>query len=209
MSQDRRFGYLNQRKIIYRQNPITDIPSQVFKWGSYYKDGTYQCYELFRSKAKITTYKSLKWHLLVIWYLNPNFNLKKFTEVASYICDKENGFIQFYVPLLILEKIIVEVSTADLDQPPKNKLRKIIFKDNCTLSLREKLRIVGHIIGKTKKVNESDIYESMLFINETHRKITISNLSKALGCSTRTIYRTMSDNLKKEKMLLNKEYEKI
>ena len=209
MSQDRRFGYLNQRKIIYRQNPITDIPSQVFKWGSYYEDGTYQCYELFRSKAKITTYKSLKWHLLVIWYLNPNFNLKKFTEVASYICDKENGFIQFYVPLLILEKIIVEVSTADLDQPPKNKLRKIIFKDNCTLSLREKLRIVGHIIGKTKKVNESDIYESMLFINETHRKITISNLSKALGCSTRTIYRTMSDNLKKEKMLLNKEYEKI
>ena len=111
--------------------------------------------------------------------------------------------------MLILEKIIVEVSTADLDQPPKNKLRKIIFKDNCTLSLREKLRIVGHIIGKTKKVNESDIYESMLFINETHRKITISNLSKALGCSTRTIYRTMSDNLKKEKMLLNKEYEKI
>jgi|TARA_R110002072_G_scaffold35648_1_gene105276 hypothetical protein len=209
MSQDRRFGYLNQRKIIYRQNPITDIPSQVFKWGSYYEDGTYQCYELFRSKAKITTYKSLKWHLLVIWYLNPSFNLKKFTEVASYICDKENGFIQFYVPLLILEKIIVEVSTADLDQPPKNKLRKIIFKDNCTLSLREKLRIVGHIIGKTKKVNESDIYESMLFINETHRKITISNLSKALGCSTRTIYRTMSDNLKKEKMLLNKEYEKI
>jgi hypothetical protein len=141
--------------------------------------------------------------------LNPKLNLKNFTEVASYICNKENGFVQFYVPSLILEKIIVEVNTADLDKPPKNKLRKIIFKDNCILSLQEKLKIVGHIIGKTKKITESDIYESMLFINESNRKITILNLSKALDCSTRTIYRTMSNNLKKEKMLLNEQHEKI
>ncbi len=209
MSYDRRFGYLTQRKIIYRQNPTTDKPSQVFEWGVYYNKGTYQCYELFRSKAKITTYRSLKWHLLVIWYLNPQLDLKNFTEIASYLCNKENGFVQFYVPSLILEKIIVEVNTADLDKPPKNKLRKIIFKDNCTLSLQEKLRIVGHIIGKTKKITESDIYESMLFINESNRKITILNLSKALHCSTRTIYRTMSNNLKKEKMVLNEQHEKI
>ena len=101
------------------------------------------------------------------------------------------------------------MNTADLEKPPKNKLRKIIFNDNCTLSLQEKLKIVGHIIGKTKKISESDIYDSMLFINESNRKITISNLSKALGCSTRTIYRTMSKNLKEEKMLLNEQHEKI
>ncbi len=209
MSYDRRFGYLNQRKIIYRQTPITDKPSHVYDWGYYYENGTYQCYELFRSKAKITTYKSLKWHLLVIWYLNPQLDLKGFTEIASYLCKKENGFVQFYVPLLVLENIITEVNTADLERPPKNKLRKIIFKENCTLSLQEKLKIVGHIVGKTKKITKSDIYESMLFINDSNRKITISNLSKVLNCSTRTIYRTMDNKLKKEKMLLNEQHEKI
>ena len=128
MSYDRRFGYLNQRKIIYRQTPITDKPSHVYDWGYYYENGTYQCYELFRSKAKITTYKSLKWHLLVIWYLNPQLDLKDFTEIASYLCKKENGFVQFYVPLLVLENIITEVNTADLERPPKNKLRKELLK---------------------------------------------------------------------------------
>ena len=32
----------------------------------YYEDGTHECYELFRSSAKITTYKIFKWHLLVL-----------------------------------------------------------------------------------------------------------------------------------------------
>ena len=30
-----------------------------------YEDGTHECYQLFRSRAKVTTYKSLKWHMLV------------------------------------------------------------------------------------------------------------------------------------------------
>ena len=46
----------------------------------FYEDGTYECYELFRSKAKINTYKSLKWHLLVLWYLNPDLNRKNFKQ---------------------------------------------------------------------------------------------------------------------------------
>ena len=66
----RRLEYLHRNRIIYRRHPIYDKPNQVFTWGDFYQDGTYECYELFRSKAKITTYRSLKWHLLVLWYLN-------------------------------------------------------------------------------------------------------------------------------------------
>ena len=66
----RKLDYLNQRRIIYRRYPLDDKPTEVYDWGWYYEHGTHQCYELFRSKAKITTYKSLKWHLLVLWYLN-------------------------------------------------------------------------------------------------------------------------------------------
>ena len=55
---ERNMRYLQSNKIIYRRDPITDKPSQVYAWGKFYEDGTHECYELFRSKAKITTYKS-------------------------------------------------------------------------------------------------------------------------------------------------------
>ena len=55
--------YLIQRRIVYRRSPINDMPTEVYGWGEYYADGTYECYELFKSKAKITSFKSLKWHV--------------------------------------------------------------------------------------------------------------------------------------------------
>jgi len=58
--------WLNNNRIVYRAYPTTDVPTTTYDWGWYYEHGTYQCYELFRSKAKINTYKSLKWHLLVL-----------------------------------------------------------------------------------------------------------------------------------------------
>ena len=111
-------------------------------WGYYYKHGTHQCYTLFRSKAKITTYKSLKWHLLVLWYLNPQLSPDKFEELAWIIAEKSNGFATFTMPEQLLKTMIYEISMMDLEQPPKNKLRKVIFKDNTGLSKTEKLSIV-------------------------------------------------------------------
>ena len=59
----RHLYYLHQKQIIYRRNPITDEPTAGYNWGVYFEEGTYEYYDLFRSKAKINTYKSLKWHL--------------------------------------------------------------------------------------------------------------------------------------------------
>ena len=42
-------------------------------------------YELFRTRAKITTYKSLKWHLLVLWYLNPQLDQDRFEYIARHL----------------------------------------------------------------------------------------------------------------------------
>ena len=50
----RNLDHLHRRKIIYRSFPTTDKPSKVFQWGYFYEEGTYECYDLFRSKAKIT-----------------------------------------------------------------------------------------------------------------------------------------------------------
>ena len=70
MSQDRNIKWLNDRRIVYRRDPDTDKPTIDTKKYRYYEDGTHQCYHLFNSKAKITTYRSLKWHMLVLYYLN-------------------------------------------------------------------------------------------------------------------------------------------
>ena len=130
----RNLEYLNKRRIIYRQSPLTDVPTETFDWGNYYATGTYQCYELFRSKAKITTYKSLKWHLLVLWYLNHDLDQDDFDALVRYICNKRNGFITFTINEQHLRSMVYDVSMIDLDESPKNKLRKIIFKEHSGLT---------------------------------------------------------------------------
>ncbi len=203
MSYDRNTKYLNDRRIIYRTIP-QDKPTKVYKWGLYYKQGTYQCYDLFRSKAKINTYKSLKWHLLVLWYLNPDLNPDQFKQLAYVISNKVNGFTTFTISDNILEKILHDVYMSDLEEPPSNRLRKIIFDPMCGLSAEEKLKIVGQLSGRASKVDNGLIYQCMLDINDMGNKITISNLAELLKCSSRTIHRNIDEELKREKELLNK-----
>ena len=198
----RNLEYLHRNKIIYRRHPISDEPDQVFDWGEFYENGTYECYELFRSKAKITTYKSLKWHLLVLLYLN-DIDTEKFIELALFISDKHNNFITFNIPPDLLDRVINEVIQYDKTRPPKNRLRKVIFKDGCGLEVSEKLSIVGSLIGRTK-IDKGLIYDGMLEINHNDELITISKLAKFCNCSTRTIHRNMDKPLKNEKQYMNK-----
>ena len=204
----RNLEYLNKHRIVYRRMPVKDKPTQENECYMFYEDGTYECYELFRSKAKINTYKSLKWHLLVIWYLNPQLDQDRFEDIANVIANKDHGFITFTIPSQLLKRIIYEVSMCDLEEPPKNKLRKVIFKPT-TLSKEEKLRIVGSLIGRSKKFHGDDIYDIMLMLNHGGWNVTIARLARGLECSTRTVHRNMTEELRKEIKLLNKQNEKV
>jgi len=202
---NRNMRYLHDNKIFYRRYPINDKPTEKYNWGWFYEEGTHECYELFRSKAKITTYKSLKWHLLVLWYLNPQLTQDKFVELSKIIANEKNGFVAFKISNQTLEQIIYDVSISDLERPPNNKARKVIFKDNTGLTVNEKLSIVGQLIGRNKKATAEDIYDAMLYINDLNKKITIKEIANALNVTTRTIYRNITDELKREKELLNNE----
>ena len=204
MSQ-RNLKYLNTNRIVYRRLPLTDKPTEETDIYMYYQNGTHECYELFRSSAKITTYKSLKWHLLVLWYLNPQLDQDQFMRLAEVIAHKPNGFISFAIHSDLLRKIVYEVSMLDLDAPPKNKLRKVIFKPFTRTSKEDKLRIVGRLIGRSIKVCADDIYEVMIDLNDMGKKITIGRIAGLLDCSSRTIHRNMCTQLKREKELLNKQ----
>ena len=204
-SMERRFDYLIHKRVIWRREPVTDIPDIETDKYMFYKNGTYQCYNLFRSKAKITTYRSLKWHMLVLWYLNPDWNKHEAMDIAMYITDKQNGFVTFNINRWNVARLIDDLSVVDLEHPPTNKLRKIIFKWNCGLTKSEKLSIVGKLIGKMNGIDKSDIYEAMTQINYEGYKIIISKLAKMLNVTIRTIYRHMNDELKQEKERLNEE----
>ena len=204
----RAMKYLNNKRIVYRRYS-SDDPTASYDWGWYYAEGTYGYYSLFNTKAKINTYRSLKWHLLVLWYLNPDMDKTQFTELASVITHKPNGFTTFNLSANMLKEIINDVYLQDLEQPPKNKLRKIVFKDGCGLDVKQKLSIVGKIIGRKNMIDEEAIYQCMLDLNDMGKKITIGRIAGLLDCSSRTIHRNMSDELKKEKDLLNIENEKI
>jgi hypothetical protein len=89
--------------------------------------------------------------------------------------------------------------------PPKNKKRKVIFKDFSGLTPEQKMSIVGTLIGRSKRVDDEAIYQCMLDLNDFGKKITIGRIAGLLNCSSRTIHRNMHEDLKKEKDYLNQQ----
>jgi len=203
MSHERNMKWLNDRRVNYRCNPVNDTPTIDTALYSYYEDGTYECYHLFRSKAKITTYKSLKWHFYVLYYLNQDKGLLP-THVYEFIANKENGFVTFFISDKKLQAMIDDVFKTG-GEPPVNKKRKIIFKDYSGLTPSEKMSIVGKLIGRSSRVDGEAIYQCMLDLNDMGKTITWGRVAGLLNCSTRTIQRNINDTLKKEKAILNEE----
>ena len=204
MSYRRKIEWLNNKHIYYRQDPINDKPTFSTDTYDYYENGTHEYYNLFNIQSKITTYKSLKWHMLVLHYLNhERFAFDSIINLYKFIANKENGFVTFFIKSRILDDMIQDVINQGGD-PPKNRARKIIFKDYNGLSFNEKMKVVGQLSGR-QKLDKESIYQTMLDLNEFGKPITNSRLAGLLDCSVRTIQRHMCAELKREKEILNEE----
>ena len=204
MSYRRKIEWLNNKHIYYRQDPINDKPTFSTDTYDYYENGTHEYYNLFNTQSKITTYKSLKWHMLVLHYLNhERFAFDSIINLYKFIANKENGFVTFFIKSIILDNMIQDVINQGGD-PPKNRARKIIFKDYNGLSFNEKMKVVGQLSGR-QKLDKESIYQTMLDLNEFGKPITNGRLAGLLDCSIRTIQRHMCADLKREKEILNEE----
>ena len=197
----RKLEYLNDNRIIYKRSPINDEPTYSTEHFDYYEDGTHEHYHLFNSKSKITSYRSLTWHSLVLCYLN-RWDMQKHVRIIRFICDKRNGFVTFKLAENSIEQVIQQTFWGGV-YAPKNKARKIIFKDYCKLDFNEKMKIVGTLLGRQKLIHTEDIYECMLNLNDEGKKITWTEVAKLLSCSVRTIQRALTPELKQEKQILN------
>ena len=153
-----------------------------------------------------------------IEYLNDNRIIYKKDPVNDeptysneYYSYYEDGTHEYYHLFNSNSKITDEISISNIIKntfwkgiyTPKNRLRKIIFKDFCPLSFDEKMKIVGELVGKQKVIYEEDIYQCMIDLNELNKKITWDKVAKLLNCSTRTIHRNINKELKTEKIILN------
>tara|TARA_Y100000356_G_scaffold57701_1_gene46765 strand:+ start:182 stop:826 length:645 start_codon:yes stop_codon:yes gene_type:complete len=210
MSYERNIKWLNDRRVNYRQEPINDEPTFSNDHYSYYANGTYEYYNLFYTPSKITTYKSLKWHMLVLYYLNidgvdgDDVSLEDDMRcIFKFIANKENGFVTFFIKSSVLDDMIQNVFNQGGDAP-KNRARKIIFKDYNGLSFNEKMKVVGQLSGR-QKLDKEKIYDTMLHLNDFGKPITNGRLAGLLDCSIRTIQRHMCADLKREKQRLNEE----
>ena len=204
MSYRRKIEWLNNKHVYYRQDPINDKPTFSTDTYDYYENGTHEYYNLFNTQSKITTYKSLKWHMLVLHYLNhERFAFDSIINLYKFIANKENGFVTFFIKSIVLDSMIQDVINQGGD-PPKNRARKIIFKDYNGLSFNEKMKVVGQLSGR-QKLDKESIYQTMLDLNEFGKPITNSRLAGLLDCSVRTIQRHMCAELKREKEILNEE----
>ena len=204
MSYRRKIEWLNNKHVYYRQDPINDKPTFSTDTYDYYENGTHEYYNLFNTQSKITTYKSLKWHMLVLHYLNhERFAFDSIINLYKFIANKENGFVTFFIKSIILDNMIKDVINQGGD-PPKNRARKIIFKDYNGLSFNEKMKVVGQLSGR-QKLDKESIYQTMLDLNEFGKPITNGRLAGLLDCSIRTIQRHMCADLKREKEILNEE----
>ena len=201
----RNIDYLHRKRFQYKKEPTTDVPTKKYYWGAYYEEGTHQDDNLFYGSAKITTYKSLIWHIMVLRYINIDWNEDDFRKIIYFIAEIKNGFVTFEIKKSYLDRYIDQALSNDFSLKPRNKKKTIVFKDGTGLSRKEKLKIVGEVVGRSKIVDNESIYECMLEINKDKRKITISNIAKILNCSTRTIHRTMDTELKTERDILNEE----
>ena len=203
MSHERNIQWLNDRRVNYRRDPIIDIPDIDNESYMYFANGTHEYYRLFYTPSKITTYKSLKWHMLVLYYLNPDIPMMDISSVFKFIANKENGFVTFFIKNNILESMIQDVLNQGGDAPV-NRKRKIIFKDYSGLSFDEKMKVVGQLSGR-QKLDKEKIYDTMLYLNDYGKPITNGRLAGLLDCSVRTIQRHMCADLKQEKQRLNEE----
>ena len=123
-------------------------------------------------------------------------------RIVRFICDKSNGFITFKIGEASIENII-ESTFYGGAYAPRNKARKIIFKDFCGLDFKSKMQIVGQLLGRSSLIDEESVYQAMLDLNHDGKKITWSRIAGLLNCSVRTVLRNINEELKHEKKLLN------
>lgn len=201
------FTYLHNQRIIYSKYPDA-VASKEYDWGWYYENPVSGYYRVLWKDIKICYIGHLKYIMHSLSYLNQGISYGDFAGACLYISNSTNGFLHdnfTYSSNKLLE--MIDEAYYREQHPPQTRPRRIVFKVNSGLTSQEKMAIAGKLI-KNKRFTQEKIYNAMLIINETDY-ITNRKLASLIGCTVRTVQRNMSIELKEERKILNKQYEKV
>ena len=156
---------------------------EVYK---YYPEGK-KTYKLFGYRYTIVSINQLMYHYCVIRYLNPNITMNTFEYVCKLIA------INSLVSKDYIDDMIIDA--YELDDVPKPDIKKYIFNPKYKLNASERMSIIkGH---DANEITDEDIYEAIGSLQKSGIKVSASRIATYLDVSRTTLYKYMSDVLKK------------
>lgn len=159
-------------------------------------------FDLINIDHRVVSFNQLKYYAEVFFYLNPDISYEIIRGLFRWLGDRENGrSIRTY------SKARVDDMIEDVYQHPKvpycRRMRKVVFNPEIIISVEEKLSIVAQMVSKGLTFTENDLRMAIENLSNARLIITHDALSEYLMCSTKTIHRLMTVELKNKIKLEN------
>lgn len=152
-------------------------------------------FDLLNIDHRVVSFNQLKYYAEVFFYLNSDISYDLFRGLFRWLGDRENGrSIRTY------SKARVDDMIEDVYNNPKvpycRRMRRVVFNPEVIMSVGEKLSIVAQIVSKGFTFTENDLRIAIDHMSHSRMIITYDALSEQLMCSTKTINRLMTTELK-------------
>lgn len=165
-------------------------------------------FDLNNVDHRVSSFNQLKYYAEVFLYLNPDISYDIFRGLFRWLGDRENGrSIRTY------SKARVDDMIQDVYHNPKEpycrRMRRVVFNPESIMSTSEKLSIVAQIVSKGLTFTEKDLIDAIEHMAQARIIINYERLANTLMCSTKTVNRLMTteikDQIKKENIKIKRE----
>jgi hypothetical protein len=167
----------------YEKDRIIMQTPFIFKGKEYlhYPDGV-KFFSLYRTTRRINTFAELEYIAEKFIWLNEDFNIDKMKIHFNLLSERQNGHIIRTYGQNRVENMVQKVFDRK-KEPYCPKLRKIIFNPMKIIEKKEKMRIVGMLVGRKSRPTNDQINDAIedLWLDKT--KITVSSVAKRLNKS--------------------------
>ncbi len=139
-------------------------------------------YSLYRTTRRINTFAELEYIAEKFIWLNEDFDLDKMKIHFNLLSDRQNGHIIRTYGQTRVENMVEKVHD-NKKEPYCPKLRKIIFNPFKIIDKKEKMRIVGTLVGRKNRPSSEQISEAIEDLWFDKVKITTTSVAKHLNKS--------------------------
>lgn len=153
-------------------------------------------YDIRECYARIATFDQLEYYAEVFFYLNPDIDVNLLTGIFQWIGNRENGkTVRTYGKQRISQ--MIEGVYQKATTPWCRRMRRVIFNPDRYIPAEEKMSVTAQIVGRGVFYTESDLMQTIQYMNKSRMIATQESIASLMGCSTRTVQRLMKNDYKK------------